>query len=543
MRKSLLLLLGLLFCLSACHTAVEAPYDNGASLVETSSGNAGFLIEAVSSEYRLWTEALADKLAAQDPPPAGAPGPGLSWYQVFVYSFCDSDGDGIGDLNGVAERLDYIKSMGFDGIWLSPIHPSSTYHKYNVRDYLDIDPEYGTMEDFDALVEACHSRGIRVILDLVINHSDLGHPWFTQHPEYYNIADEPGNGSWGPLPDGSWYECQFWSEMPDLNLESGEVRAELESICAFWLERGVDGFRLDAIKDYVSGNTGENIEILKWLNDAVKSIKPDAYLVGEVWDTTNSLYQYYESGIDSFFSFPFAGADGAIAKLLINSNTTMADYLQKTADAYEAVKAYNPGATNAPFFTNHDMARAVGFLRRDQNLIKTAWGLSLMQPGDAFVYYGEELGMTGSGKDENKRAPMYWTDEKYAVGMAYGPPGMDDISHNFAPAVQQVGDPDSIYSYVRDAVRLRAKYPHIGRGAFEVFDVLVTAFEVQPKVGAARRVWQDSEIIVAYNVSSESVTLTLPGTLQEALSATGEQPEQQGDSITMPGYCIAVLTL
>jgi len=479
---------------------------------------------------------MADKLAAQDVPVSGAAGAGNTWYQVFVYSFYDSDGDRIGDLGGVTERLDYIHSMGFDGIWISPIHPSSTYHKYNVSDYLAIDPQYGTMEDFDALIEACHARGIRVILDLVVNHTDLHHPWFTEHPEYYNIADEPGNGQWERLPDGRWYECQFWGEMPDLDLENKELRAELESMFAFWLERGVDGFRLDAIKDYYSGNTEKNIEALSWLNGAVKRIKPDAYLVGEVWDTTDSLYQYYDSGIDSFFSFPFAGADGTIAKLTVLANTSVADYLKKTADAYEAVKSRNPAATNAPFFTNHDMSRASGFLRRDPVLIKTAWGLSLTQPGNAFVYNGEELGMTGSGKDENKRAPMFWTEDKYAPGMTFGPPGVDDMTHNFPPAVQQVGDSDSIYTYIRDAVRLRGKYPHIGSGTYEIINL-----DAGVKVGAVRRAWQGSEIVIVYNISSEPVTLTLPGVLEDALSATGELPEQQGDSLTLPGYCIAFL--
>jgi len=487
-------------------------------------------------DNRAWPEVLADALAAQEPPLPGQAGPGLTWYQVFVYSFCDSDGDGIGDLNGVTEHLDYIQSMGFDGIWLSPIHPSSTYHKYNVRDYLEIDPEYGDMDDFDALVEACHLRGIKVILDLVINHSDLNHPWFTERPEYYNIADKPGNGNWELLPDGRWYECQFWGEMPDFNLDSAELRAQLEKMFAFWLGRGVDGFRLDAIKDYYSGNIGSNVEVLSWLNNAVKGIKPDSYLVGEVWDTTNSLYQYYESGIDSFFSFPFAGSDGAVAKLVIQANTTMDDFLRKTDEAYSAARELNPGATNAPFFTNHDMSRASGFLRRDPNLIKMAWGLSLMQPGDAFVYYGEELGMSGSGKDENKRAPMFWTDELRAAGMAYGPPGMEEMTHSFPPAVQQVKDPDSIYSYVRDAVRLRGKYPHIGRGAFEALPVGTDA-----KAGAVLRAWQGSEIIIAYNASPEPATLTLPGALRDALSATGEQPAQEGDSLTLPGYCIAIL--
>jgi glycosidase len=494
-------------------------------------------LSACQTAEKTWQEELSAKLAA--PEQSGAAGPGLTWYQVFVYSFYDSDGDGIGDLNGVTERLDYIQSMGFDGIWLSPIHPSSTYHKYNVRDYFAIDPQYGTMEDFDALIEACRARGLRVLLDLVVNHTDLNHPWFTEHPEYYNIADERGHGNWEQLPDGRWYECQFWGQMPDLNLESSEVRAELEKVFAFWLGRGVDGFRLDAVKDYASGHIETNIEILSWLNTAVKNIKPDAYLVGEVWDTTNSLYRYYESGVDSFFSFPFAGANGMIAKLLLQPEASKDEYLINTLFAYEAAKSRNHAATNAPFLTNHDMSRAAGFLRQDANLIKTAWGLSLTQPGDAFVYYGEELGMSGPGKDENRRAPMFWTDEERAAGMTSGPPGMDEVTHRFPPAADQVGDPGSIYTYIKDAVLLRGKYPHIGRGSFEP----IPAAGAGARAAAVLRAWQGSEIILAYNISSEPVTLILPGTLQDALSATGERPEQQGDSLILPGYCIAVLTV
>jgi len=502
-------------------------------LILCACGSAG---EPVIDDSGPWTEVLAKRIAAQEPPPPPVPGPGHTWYQVFIYSFCDSDGDGIGDINGVTERLDYIRGMGFEGIWLLPVHPSSTYHKYNVRDYYGIDPVYGTMDDFDALIAACKEREIKVILDLVINHSDLNHPWFTQRPDFYNIADTPGNGNWEQLPDGRWYECQFWGEMPDLNLENIELRAELEKIVAFWMERGVDGFRLDAIKDY-TGNIDRNIEILTWLGGVVKGIRSDGYLVGEVWDTTSSVYRYYESGVDSFFDFPFAGSDGAIAKTLLNANASVDDYLGKVAAAVASVKALNPVATNAPFFTNHDMARASGFLRRDADLIKTAWGLSLMQPGDAFVYYGEELGMSGSGKDENKRAPMFWTDEPGAAGMTVGPPGMDEVSHGFPPAVRQVGDPDSIYSYVREAVCLRAKYPHIGRGEFNVIPLDAG------RAGATLRTWQGNEIVVAYNISPEPATLNLPGELQDFLSATGEKPEQQGDSLTLPGYCIAILVL
>ena len=461
---------------------------------------------------------------------------GKTWYQVFVYSFCDSDGDGIGDLNGVTQRLDYIKNMGFEGIWLSPIHPSSTYHKYNVRDYYDIDPEYGTLDDFDALIEACHDRGIKVLLDMVVNHSDLNHPWFTEHPEYYNIADERGNGNWQQLPDGRYYECHFWDQMPDFDLESAELRAALEQVFRFWLERGADGFRLDAVGEFVSGNTAKNVEILAWITGSVKAIKPDAYLVGEFWETTDTLYKYYDSGIDSLFSFPFAGLNGYIGSLMLKDDFTMDEFLQRTTAAYNSIANANPAATNATFLTNHDMSRASGFLRRDPDLIKTAWGMSLMLPGNAFVYYGEELGMSGSGKDENKRAPMYWVSDVNAPGMTVGPPGMDTVTHMFHPAVEQIGDSESIYTYVRDAVLLRGKYPHIGSGTFEAIST-----DAGDKAGATRRAWQGSSIVIVYNVSSEEAEFALEGAIGGVLSATGEQPRREGGKLILPGYCIVIL--
>lgn len=486
-----------------------------------------------------WQETLGAELAAQPPIPANLVDGGncLSWYQVFVYSFYDSNGDGIGDLAGVEQRLDYIQSMGFDGIWLSPIHPSDTYHKYNVRDYLDVDPQYGTLDDFDNLIYACRQRGLKVLLDFVINHTDLYHPWFTEHPEYYNTADTPGNGNWARLSDGRYYECQFWDHMPDLNLENPALRAEIEDVCAFWFDRGVDGFRLDAAKEYVTGNNTKNIEILDWFARMVKRIKPDAYLVAEVWDTTANLYDYYQSGVDSFFDFPFAGSDGAIAQLMLRSDASIENYLNRVASVQQVIAAYNPYGSDAPFFTNHDMSRASGFLRRDPNLIKTAWGLSLTQPGDAFVYYGEEIGMSGSGKDENKRAPMFWTDDPQASGMTLGPPDMESQTNSFPPVTEQAGDPGSIYAYIMRAVRLRRIYPQIGRGSYEIIPV-----NAGKKIGAVRRIWLDSGIIIAYNVSDETVELELPGELRDYLSATGEKPVQAAGVLTLPGYCIAVLS-
>ena len=209
-------------------------------------------------------------------------------YEIFVYSFCDSNGDGIGDLNGIRSKLDYIQDLGFDALWLTPVHPSSTYHKYDVDDYSAIDPAFGTMADYEALLKDCHERGIRVYLDLVLNHTSDDHEWFKaaadyfrelpegwdpdpsycKYCDYYHFTRKSGDG-YAPLEGTEWYyEARFWSGMPDLNLSSDAVRSEIRDIMAFWLGKGVDGFRLDAVTSYVTGDAEANTEFLRWLTEA-----------------------------------------------------------------------------------------------------------------------------------------------------------------------------------------------------------------------------------------------------------------------------------
>ena len=206
-----------------------------------------------------------------------------TWYEIFVYSFCDSDGDGVGDLQGVISKLDYLQELGVNGIWLMPIHPSPTYHKYDVTDYDAIDPQYGTMADFDQLMQACQARDIHVILDLVLNHTSVEHPWFQtaadylrtlepgQEPDgnqcpyvdYYFFDQEPKTADYYPVEGTSWqYEGKFWSGMPDLNLDNPALREEIKSIMAFWMGKGVSGFRLDAAKEFFSGQPSRNIQVL-----------------------------------------------------------------------------------------------------------------------------------------------------------------------------------------------------------------------------------------------------------------------------------------
>lgn len=224
-----------------------------------------------------------------------------TYYEVFVYSFYDSDGDGIGDLKGLTENLDYINDgdpetdtdLGCNGIWLMPIMPSTTYHKYDVTDYEAIDPEYGTMDDFTTLVDECHKRGINVIIDFVMNHTSSQHEWFQTaykyiqslpegaepdasecpYVDYYNFSKEKLGGYY-PVEGTDWYyEGQFWSEMPDLNWDNEMLKTEFEQIVQFWLDLGVDGFRLDAVKEFYSGADDKNIAVLTWFNDMVKSKK------------------------------------------------------------------------------------------------------------------------------------------------------------------------------------------------------------------------------------------------------------------------------
>lgn len=275
--------------------------------------------------------------------------------------------------------MDYINDgddstdsdLGFSGIWLMPIMPSTTYHKYDVIDYYNIDEEYGTLEDFRAFIAECDNRNISVIIDLVMNHTSSQHSWFLQacnylkgldgkEPDgkeckyfnYYNFTKEKLTGYYYPIEGTEWYyEGKFWSEMPDLNLENEDVRQEFAEICKFWLDLGVDGFRLDAAKEYISDHTSDNVKILSWFNSMVKAEKEDAYIVAEVWTDMNIYAQYYESGIDSLFNFSFASNDGIIAKTVNgrNESYTAKAYGKAVETCKERFGQYNENYIDAPF--------------------------------------------------------------------------------------------------------------------------------------------------------------------------------------------------
>jgi glycosidase len=541
--------------LSACGSTAPANTATATALATATAPATAAASATEAAESASWQDVIAKAASVPDGQTVSLDPAVNSWYEVFVYSFVDSNGDGIGDLKGLTSRLDYIKYLGFNGIWLMPIGTSPSYHKYDVADYYSVDPQYGTMDDFDAFMAQCDKLGIKVILDLVLNHTSSQNAWFTgavdalkngdtsnPYISYYNFEQRSPGGAWYTATDGWCYEAEFSQDMPDLNLSNDAVRGEIKNIMKFWLDKGVAGFRLDAVKDYVSGDGPANIQILSWISQTAKALKPDAYLVGENWDTSDAMYSYY-GGIDSLFDFPFASSTGTIAKALLQNKGADADsFVQAMVHAQDEIAQYGSDtAADAPFFTNHDMARAAGFLRRDPQLIKTAWGMNLMMSGDAFVYYGEELGMGGSGKDENKRAPMYWSDAADTTELTSGPPNMDKQTNTFAPAAGQITDDSSILNYVRKAVRLRAQYPAIALGQTEALQT-----SVSPAVGAAAKTYNGQRVVLLYNLGAAAQTAEPVsgswGNLADYLSATGEAPTQNGQSVSLAPYTIAILT-
>lgn len=496
-----------------------------------------------------------------------------TYYEVFVYSFYDSDGDGVGDLKGLTEKLDYINDgdpstttdLGCNGIWLMPVMPSPTYHKYDVTDYYGIDPEYGTLDDFKAFMEECDKRGIRVILDLVMNHSSSEHEWFQTACEYlknlpagaepdpaecpyvdYYFFSRTKESGYENLSGTDWYyEAQFWGGMPDLNLGNEAVRAEFEAIADYWLELGVGGFRLDAAKEYYTGDDTKNIEVLTWFNDMVKSKKEDAYIVAEVWNGMTYYTQYTASGV-SCFDFDFADKSGIIAKALKNSNAV--SYANNLVTVQEMLAENHEDYIDAPFYTNHDMGRSAGYYAGEfsEHQVKMAQAMNLLMSGSSFLYYGEELGMKGSGIDENKRAPMYWSADNNADGMCDGPDAMEDFDMKYGSLAEQETDGNSIYNFVKQTILLRNQFPALSHGTVE----LETGLMTDDSICAVQKTYEEENVLLIYSLAQESKTIDLAKVtlLEGELEISGvlltgaEDITVEGTTVTMPPYTVLVIT-
>lgn len=486
-----------------------------------------------------------------------------NYYEIFVYSFYDSNGDCVGDLQGVIQKLDYIEYMGFNGIWLMPIMPSPSYHKYDVTDYCAIDELYGTMEDFEMLVEECHKRGINLVIDFVINHSSSEHPWFTQacdylktlapgqepnveecaYVDYYHFTKEKKDSTYYQVPGTEWYyEGAFWSGMPDLNLQSQAVRTEIQEIAKFWIDKGVDGFRMDAVKYFEGGNTEKNNEIMNWLYTECLKLNPEFYMVSEAWVALGNIIDYYGSQTPSIFNFDAGQQQGMLFKAA-KGYMSAGDFIDKLINYDKKFSEKNPDYIDAVFLTNHDMGRVAEACVNNETSMKMSAGLMMMMNGNPFVYYGEEIGMNSkSDKDENKRLPMYWSDLVRA-GTTDGPPDCDlSIKSNFEAVDEQLKDGYSLLNYYRHAIRLRNENPEIARGEIKKIESLCT-----DSYGVMTKTWEGSTIAIAINNKDEEVQITLTESeiaemgIRGYLTMQGEEITLKNGVLTLPAKSICIL--
>ncbi|MDD2647500.1 MAG: alpha-amylase family glycosyl hydrolase [Eubacteriales bacterium] len=446
-----------------------------------------------------------------------AEAPRGTFYEIYVRAFADSDGDGTGDLNGVTEKLQYLSDLGIGGIWLMPVFDAKSDHGYDSIDYRKIDSDYGTDEDMRALLDAAHEKGISVILDLVLNHTSTDCPWFQdalsggEKRDWYRFYDEesgdPSLLSAKPLGGDAWHDSKggeyygvFWDGMPDLNLSNEEVKNELIDIALYWLEMGVDGFRLDATSHFfaygeeaLKQETKRSGEFLKEFQTALRSQHPDCYIVGEAWESLEKRKDIIV-GIDSVFNFDFS--DKLIA--LLNNGGNANTFIKQMHDALQECESVNADFLDAVFLSNHDQNRILSQLKRRPERYKLAAGILLTFEGNPFLYYGEEIGMQGAKPDEQIRTPMLW--------------GGDDASQctfieskynkKTLSLAEQKDDPDSLYSYVRSLVRLRKEHDALLRGALVPIDT------GNLKLMAYMRASETDKVLVIHNLSSEPQLLT-----------------------------------
>lgn len=527
-----------------------------------------------------------------------------TYYEVFVRSFADGNGDGIGDFKGLIEKLDYLndgddsttEDLGINGIWLMPINSSNSYHKYDVKDYYNVDAEYGTLDDFDKLVEECNKRDIWLQMDLVLNHTSKQHPWFKQAltdarngltPETseamakycFKLTSElSGSDGYAKVSDSPYsYLCNFSVEMPDLNLSNIQVREEIKNIIDFWLERGVHSFRLDAVPwAFADGSiyTEENGEFWTWFNDYCNQkgaevfgkendgINSYCYNVGEVWTGNMDIEKFFGTGM-SCFNYSMGGADDVgFAELANGWGTSDAGWFtDKLAEIQAGTLAKDPDAIMSNFLSNHDNDRSAGYFNYDQVKIKKAAALYLLAPGNPYIYYGEEIGAAGSGVDPNKRLPFNWGDGKYNMK---NPPGANyDGTQKFGTWKSQNRSTSSILTFYRNAIQLRNRFPEIGRGVMTphgltsdnkiktqasilaVGSSLNSTNSLNSSVAVYTLTWKNRTILIVHNTGTASVTLDTSEfagyKLVGDLKANGGAVKLNDSTLTMSPATVALL--
>ena len=541
-NRAFALSLALLLLLTACSKGVEVgsneEYEHAASGEAIISGPQVENAAATTDNYRVF-------------------------YEIFVGSFSDSDGDGTGDLRGIIDRMDYLNdgddasglSLGVEGIWLSPIFTSPSYHKYDVDDYYEIDPAFGTMEDLKELIDLCHQRNVKVILDLVINHTGPNNEWFKSFckahvegdasNEYYDFYSwspagqtAPAGRTFSQIPGcGDMYECNFSGSMPELNYDNPAVRETMLDVAKYFLGLGVDGFRFDAAKYIYFGDNKLSGEFWVWYMDELRAVKPDIYTVAEVWDADAITDAYFPAL--NCFNFTTSQANGLIASTAKGGSV---DTYTAYVDAYlDRVHDLNPDAMIVPFIANHDTDRAGGYLSSTNGQMQMAANLYILSPGSPFIYYGEELGARGSrggaNTDANRRLKMEWGGD----ATIRDPEGSTYKADNRVPATaeEQLADGASLLSHYKKLIMVRKANPAIARGDYTPIDLEGTG------VGGFTSTYEGTTVAVFHNTTEETATLDLSSagiSVTEISACLGMGSAQlKGSTLTLDAMTSVVL--
>lgn len=463
--------------------------------------------------------------------------PNAVTYEIFVQSFADSDGDGIGDINGMTQKLGYLQELGVKAVWLMPISPSPSYHKYDVTDYYGIHPDYGSMDDFRNFVDKAHEHGIRVVIDLVINHTARDHEWFREsmkgkdNPfrDWYVWAkkeevqdelnkkevhfDSDNINQWHEAPgNDEVYYGYFWGGMPDLNFDNQQVKDEIFKIGRFWLEEvNVDGFRLDAARHIFPDDRAEDNHAF-WVEfrEEMQKVKPDVYTIGEIWANMETTAPYAK-GFSSFFNFDLAfsilqsiNKGENIATAISHTSyderkgVSLADALQLSRDTFLSL---NPDFYDATFLTNHDQNRLMDVLGKDINKARLAAAVLMSLPGTPYLYYGEEIGMLGSKPDPEIREPFLWDvaeKDKYRASWIE-PKNTND--QTVTPLAMQQKDDNSLYHHYKTLIGIRNNSEALSVGE------IVPVEETNHALLSFWRVSENETVWVLHNFSDEEISL------------------------------------
>ncbi len=483
-------------------------------------------------------------------------------YELFVRAFADSNGDGIGDLNGITAKLDYLKDLGVDALWLTPVSPSPSYHKYDVVDYYGIDPECGTLDDYKRLIAEAHARGIKIIYDLVINHTSSKHPWFKDAAQGKNAAyrdyyvwlppatiDSLGIAIREQTPDtwelNPWrwvkegeeekYYGLFSGNMPDLNYDNPAVRQEVYKIGRFWLQEvGVDGFRLDAAKHLYPDWEAPKCHAF-WIEfrKEMEAVNPEVFIVGEVYTTAEKIAPYFQ-GLMANFDMDL---HTYLEELLVSGHDTGLVTLLKHNFALFA--AANPDFVNATLLSNHDQNRIGSALKGDPAMLKEAANLLLTLPGLPFLYYGEELGMLGAKPDEHIREPFLWGGQD-ALQTTWITKNNLSTEQTVAPLTVQMQDKNSLYHHYKTLIALRRSQPAL----VQVLRPNLEPVTTQPELLAFMRPHATGDLLVVNNVNSQPQVFTLASenlAFKKVVFASAKMNKAGKGKWTLPPYSMLIL--